>query len=258
MDVLAAEIIQRQPTESQILCQLRADYPAILDDLENPVEWIKEVGTLSVDRHDRRADAGSFWRFWKQGLDLQHLRNLAKQPEGPPARPKSDLSDRFAALPPPSLPAPYLSPTSSAVVGGRPLCPTPTQPQSRLSHAMGSTGHPPNSRSSDELAHDSLWRSGTSEPSLANVLRDPVSFCSRFGFAKLPTIPQTSRNLDVLLADGDIWSFSMDERQRIATAVTEKAKGEVPAELLARFGDLVRRHDNARQSHEEAQANVSI
>jgi hypothetical protein len=92
---------------------------------------------------------------------------------------------------------------------------------------------------------------------MAILLMDAASFCSRFGFARLPTIPQTSRSLHVLLADGDIWSFSMDERQRVATSIAEKAKGELPVELLAKFEDLVRRHDDARRSHGEAQANVS-
>ena len=96
-----------------------------------------------------------------------------------------------------------------------------------------------------------------SERSIAEVINDKEAFLESFNLGTMPMIPGTNRSLDILLADGDAWSFSAEERARVAEYVSANAKTDINEHSLAEFESLANRHECARKRHGEARDNVS-
>jgi hypothetical protein len=80
-----------------------------------------------------------------------------------------------------------------------------------------------------------------------HTLEDVHLFLHRFGMPQLPTIPQSDRSVEELLADGDVWLFSMKEREKIAKYVEKHAKQDLDQVLVAEFESLREDFQDCRQ-----------
>lgn len=273
MQKLSLSITRRQATDAEISNHLTIHFPEFQACLDEPTAWISVVYEYTSDTSGWQNVGGgeavsSMWRFWKDGHDLQHLRTLATKPRKAVPAPVATTVNQFAAL----QIEDDQSSNDSAEADDAPV------PVGSASDMWSFMFVKPDIESWEEAsitdrgsvsdtetdASDNFTRPGqhdsntTRQTSISDAVQDGESFCSFFGFGTLPAIPQTDRDLDVLLADGDIWSFSMEERRRVAEFITAQAKADVDEESLALFEMLTRKHAEARRAHEEAVANVSI
>jgi hypothetical protein len=89
-------------------------------------------------------------------------------------------------------------------------------------------------------------------------MQDKSAFLEYFDFKVMPMVPQTVRPLDTLLTDGDAWSFSAEERGRLADHVKGKAKRELDEDMLVEFEVLAKKHEESRKRYAETRANVRV
>ena len=94
-------------------------------------------------------------------------------------------------------------------------------------------------------------------PDMNKVLAAKADFLKHFGYLNLPKIPNTNRNLDVLLHDEDVWSFSAQERSRVFEFVAMHAKEDIDEDSIEEFESLEKRHALLRASYAEVKDNVS-
>jgi hypothetical protein len=209
--------------------------------------------------NDRPRKPDSLWSFWKAGLDHDHLRALHRHEPKPSLtsakeEPFDELSNRFATLI-----------VDDAESDGD----DKSSPDTSVSHTMteksdqvwtfgldsgtqrfaspSSAGSDTDDDDSDPSEADTPPTPPSSHEDDDHTLEDVQLFLHRFGMPQLPKIPQSDRSVEELLADGDVWLFSMKEREKIAKYVEKHAKQDLDQVLVAEFGSLREEFQECRQ-----------
>lgn len=114
-------------------------------------------------------------------------------------------------------------------------------------------GRPPTDSESDPELEDAA-------PPLTarEALEQQELFLTYFGLKTLPSIPKTQRDVSILLEDGDVWSFSREERRALSRMIEGEAKRCLDEESIAEFESLTALHEEARTKFEEATDNVRV
>ena len=97
------------------------------------------------------------------------------------------------------------------------------------------------------------------DPRLAHALYDPHLFLKVFKLKELPQVSTSSRSVDLLLEQGDVWEYSAEER----TLVVRYMEGQVnrmtdqDSNLIPRLKRLAAAYKEIRATWDEAKENVS-
>ena len=262
MKRVSANITMRTATESQIMDFLESRYPDVKASVCHPPDFVNVLYEHSSDTAGwstvgKSSSGGSIWSFWVNALDLQHLRSLDARPITIKPNPIATVVNRFEQL---------------TVDEGEHLASSPEEDQDEEEEGDMSSflfARPKIESWEDMSDSDSATGSNTTEesiitppeviaaPSVDEVIQQKALFLEYFNLSSIPRIPMTDRKLDVLLTDGDVWSFSKEERQRVADSVSGQAKADIDEDSLALFESLAKRHEVARKQHAEARDNVS-
>lgn len=246
--------------------------------LQTPPDWV-----MHLFREHRSGDgwtvvgkgnkSDTIWGFWRRGLDLVHLDNLQTAPaKVSPTKPDAmaPKPNRYAALDVPMHDDNISGHSSSS----ESLDDAATDNQKTLpgqdemwdkAFASGRYGAPPSSHGSDdssedevedELEIDTTSTSPSPNPSLAPNAHEIQGFLKIFLLAQVPSILRTDRKLDDLLESGDVWSFSLRERQRVADLIERQAKHKHDVESIENFEFQVDKLQDARRELAEIKDNV--
>ncbi|KAG6845312.1 hypothetical protein H0H87_011162 [Tephrocybe sp. NHM501043] len=82
-------------------------------------------------------------------------------------------------------------------------------------------------------------------------LRDPAVFFAAQGCAEVPSVPVSNRPLETLLEDGNVWSFSVVERERLHVYWKERVRETIHQNNIHDFESLRGKYTQALQLYNE-------
>lgn len=264
MKHVSKTITSRVATEEQILSYLEVHHPDLKASIEHPPDWVAVLSEHYADTTGwstvgRQNTMPSIWNFLRDAHDIEHLRTLQSKPIAQPADVIPVAINKFAEL---NIDDPVIA--ASAIA---------TDPEDAAEDDMYECLFAAPARESWEEMSDSdvsddnssVSEDGGASPqkmpstrSPAEIIQDREAFLEFFDFKTLPRIPATARHLDVLLHDGDAWTFSVNERNILANHIASRAKTDVDEDSLAQFEGLARKHEEARKLHDQAKDNIRV
>jgi hypothetical protein len=230
--------------------------------IENPPPFIEALYDHSAAPTSGWSTVGnqsagmSLWSFWKNGLDLDHLRSLQNQPPRQVHVPVATIVNRFEALEVASPPQLHVELEND-------------EHADPLDDMMSHLYQAPEGQSWEDMSDTDDDTASIDTPietpspvtpivTAAHALQEKEVFLEFFNMRTLPQIPTTNRQLVTLLRDRDIWLFSYEERARVAGFISSQAKMDLDEGSIALFESLTRRHAEARSRLEEARNNASV
>jgi hypothetical protein len=270
MEKVVRTITSVEPEESDIINLLKIDHPMVHLNLFEEVPDVQRFifdhmdnvdGWETIGKRGRRnITSNTIWEFWKSGKDLQHFEYLARVPKVVVPDPISQAANQFQGLvmdnnddesdgsvsessfEPGSIDDEYAFMFEAPDAG---------------SDSDSETDTDVNSKVESEKESDD----GEVQPMVVtdyDILTQKDRFLAHFGLAEVPKVRQSTRSVDELLHDGDVWSFSALERSKLAEYLSTEAKSLVDEDSLALFESLVTKHTEAKRDHDEARNNVSL
>ncbi|KAF8599525.1 P-loop containing nucleoside triphosphate hydrolase protein, partial [Ceratobasidium sp. AG-I] len=110
----------------------------------------------------------------------------------------------------------------------------------------------PNRNMYEALAELSLEENQNYAPTLVDQHRAFVAeFMFQQGVGRIPTIPETNRALDELLADPNVWNMSLIERKTLHDVWYTAASQSIRQTQVEDFENLRQKHKDARRNFEE-------
>jgi hypothetical protein len=267
MAKLSETITSRTATDEQILDFLADRFPGVRAGLDSPSEdYIIPIFELAVnsggwEKVGKQVEKTTLLAFWRDALDLAHLRQLdiAKPVKKVEIIPAS--ANAFDALEEEDSTEIAMSKPSEAESEGEqdewnflfkaaPL-------DEDWNDMLDGSDIASSMTSSD--SEDSVPAAPPTPPvDMNEVLAAKEDFLKHFGYLRLPKIPHTNRDLDILLQDEDVWSFSAAERLRVFEFVAMHAKEDIDEDSIEEFESLEKRHALLRASYAEVKDNVGL
>ena len=262
MKRVSADITMRTATEVQIMDFLESRYPDVKASVCHPPGFVGALYEHSSDiagwsTVGKSSSGGSLWSFWVNGLDLEHLRTIDAKPITITPEPVAKVLNCFEQL---------------TVDEGEQFASSQEEEQDEGQEGDMSSFlfARPDNESWEDLSDsgsdiDSITTEGLivtppqviAAPSVDEVIQEKALILDYFNLSSVPRIPMTDRELKVLLTDGDVWSFSAKERQRVAESVAGQAKADIDEDSIVLFESLAKRHEAARKQYAEARDIVS-
>lgn len=271
MKKVSQAITSQVASDEQIMLYLEMELPQLKVSISNPPDYTYMLYEHATDTSGwetigKSHSKVSLWSFWLKGMDLDHLRYLENKPVGQKVEPLNNTSNRFDQLEEVNEGDSESSDDGSSstawdddVQRDRTLDFMFAEPDVEDWEVMSDDeGTHFDEPIADVVSDSRTDINGTAvKPEPVDVVQDKAAFLEFFDMKALPRIPQTDRKLSVLLEDGDAWSFSLEERRRVAEFVMGKAKSELDEDMLATFVVLAKKHAEARKRYAEARDNVS-
>ena len=108
----------------------------------------------------------------------------------------------------------------------------------------------------EDLSPSQSLESNKSQAFLLFDLRNPEEFFVGHGYDGVPSVPSLDRELDVLLASGELWSMARSERERLHAYWIEQVRSNLHYNHLHEFERLRERHSDALQRYNEGKDEV--
>lgn len=259
-----------EPEESDIISLLKIDHPMVHLNLFEEVPDVQRFiydhmdnvdGWETIGKRGRRnITSNTIWEFWKSGKDLQHLEYLARVPKVVVPDPISQAANQFQGL--------VMDNNDDESDGS---VSESSFEQGSIDDEYAFMFEAPDAGSDSDSETDTDVNSkvesetesddGEVQPMVVtdyDVLTQKEHFLAHFGLAEVRKVRQSTRSVDELLHDGDVWSFSALERSKLAEYLSTEAKSLVDEDSLALFESLVTKHTEAKRDHDEARNNVSL
>lgn len=284
IEELVQKIHRKDPTPEELFDHLRVSYPEHSHSLNLPSNWIldlyaqwQEVGeewqTVGRGGKARGRPDTTLYSYWIAGHDLSYINNVHRlASQGPPKaavplHPQSKKrvdeaersSNRFVV---PDSPAAALTSTEDQSEdeeeGSEPWQKT----RWSAADALRDTVQP-----SPSLTPSPAPPSPSPSPIPFAQTIDPDNFESGQFFSDaffrhygipLPLTPNSDRGLDELCESPNIWSMSLAERTRLNAHWVDLVSTESYELYQEEFANLQRKHETARQRHEEGRNEVTI
>jgi hypothetical protein len=87
--------------------------------------------------------------------------------------------------------------------------------------------------------------------------KDPLAFFAAHSMNSIPEIPTTNRTLDDLLAEGQMWTLSIMERQKLDQSWRDSTRERMYQDHVLEFQDLREKHEQALKMFNEENNEVS-
>ncbi|KAF8639511.1 hypothetical protein AX17_001416 [Amanita inopinata Kibby_2008] len=82
-------------------------------------------------------------------------------------------------------------------------------------------------------------------------LNDPRAFFAAYSMDKVPDVPTGNRSLDILLAEGQMWTLSLKERQKMHQYWNGRARHEMHENCMGEYQVLREKHENLSKRRDE-------
>ncbi len=259
MEDVSKEIMSTVASEEQIQNYLAVYHPEILLSLEEAPDFATALFQITSDKDGwetvgKKLRGSTLWHFWKMGEDINQILSLdrsASQAAAPQHVNTQNRFEVFAREEKKEEDKDRRRKTSEKDIA---------KDEFSFLFEVSDTGDDTSSESEEaEEQVDIVEDSPASRLSWSrtDALSDKTAFLKYFGYQTLPQVAKTDRNLEALYAEPDLWSFSFEERRRLAADVETKAKRELDSTALDVFESLARKHAEVRLRYSETQDNVS-
>lgn len=281
MEKVSQSIISQTVNDQEILqYMLEGDrfLELVLGIKERP-DWVESLfeyhvsasGWTTVRKRGKETPEISPWSFWVQGMDLDHLRGLehqaSRQKHAP--MPVPAVNNRFIELQEDLQTAQAVSEDGyvTASEDGEDDIDDSGSDDFMFEQPAVMTSMEDSDEESGSSTHATSIESTPTPPSkpkkptveeMMVIMQDKDAFLEHFQRRLVPKVPTTIRPLEVLLRDGDVWTFSAEERGRVAAYISSMAKKEIDEDVLRKFEILQKQHQEARKRYAEKQDMVCL
>ena len=290
---LMGKITRKDVLSADIADFLENQYPEHYEHTINPPAWIKALQVLwgvseqegewkTVDKRGAvsHTDHSPYAR-WLRGEDLDFLAN---RPDLPPEDTPSEedfssqnLANRYAALSLNATEEKFTSSSCDSAEGSGDDEEDLSEADSddsdeadwqRIEHANIKIATSP-----VRVASPALFELGPNTPEEARPLeasqekddgkldlsdfKDPLAFFAAHSMDSIPEIPTTNRTLDTLLAEGQMWTLSQMERQKLDQYWRDRTRERMYHGHLLEFQDLREKHTQTLKMFNEEKNEVS-
>ncbi|KAG6850946.1 hypothetical protein H0H93_005815 [Arthromyces matolae] len=253
-------------SSKDVISYLETQYPEHFEHILSPPSWISTLHSLNIadtnsgwQKVGRQADADkgddSVYSFWVQGLDLEFLSNKVDEPQheltGTVASQSgaAQWSNIFTVLQ--SFEQLDSDDSDDDDESDEELEPW------QVSWEASSTKRSPDTEPFNDPVSASVQpidssRHPTSPENLRiSDIQDPAAFFLANHCTSIPIIPQGDRALDMLLREGDLWSFSRVERTKLHVYWKQQVHEGIYCDRIEDFKRLRRKYAEANQVYQE-------
>jgi hypothetical protein len=284
------DFIEADISTSNIITYIEEQYPEHYEHICHPPPWISAL-ISSWNESERagwqtvgnRGPTGfTTYGRWLRGEDLEFLRIRPDLPSAKPPAEKaynvaSETSNMFNTL---SIDATDDASSCNSDSGSdgeesdgelETVSEADWQQLDFASAEELETGSEKSDSSEDELfatpmdspiSEDESWFSNSpqktdSEVSQLSELRDPLAFFTAHSMSSVPEIPVTDQPLDILLAEGSMWSLSLKERRKLDQYWRERTREAVLQSQLKEFENLRENYKKCQELFNQVSDGVS-
>ena len=281
---LVKSFAEKQISSSDIMTYIEIQYPEHNEHICNPPEWIRTMISLwgNSDKNGGWETAGkrgskvpsddSTYGRWLRGEDLDFL---SPKPDLPVVKPAADgtseIGNRFNAL---SIDVPVDDASDESDSG-----PEDDESDQEVEMESDSEGGADWQRLEFNEAEEELTRPASAQreshsPEIEYVtpvdfmtpdeaetqITDPqdlLAFFNAHSMNNIPEIPVTDRDLETLLAQGSIWTFSKSERWKLDQYWRERTREDIWQGQLEEFENLRRKYKAYQELASQGKDEVS-
>ncbi|KAJ6625897.1 P-loop containing nucleoside triphosphate hydrolase protein [Mycena sp. CBHHK59/15] len=282
---LMNKFLKADITSDEFESYLEVQYTEHYDHLHYPPTWVNMLRNVFRDRDDStwmragkrgksELDDDSIYAYWRDGKDLEFLDKSLHHEAANSHDQRTETRNRFTALDTENSRSSDHS-DASPVAGS----PSKSDIQEAESDESSDEDSPEDSWQADwpvedsgNVAHINEQTSGPHRPSVTRTilenfserdseeplspweipvqvadLKHPTAF---FG-AAIPSVPDGDRPLDLLLAEGTMWTFSRRERKRLHYYWSSRIREKLHDDQLQDFQSLRSKHASILKIHQE-------